>query len=76
MSLIRLPKLETPPSYTLPKLMSRKDVMNHFGISKSTLHRWTNVDDKLKSFQVGRRKFFKMNDVENMIEEHYSLSNN
>jgi hypothetical protein len=55
--------------------MSRKDVMNHFGISKTTLHRWTNVDDKLKSFRVGRRKFFKVDDVENMIEEYYTLSN-
>ena len=56
---------------TLPKLMSRKDVMEHFGISKSTLWRWTNVEEKLKSFSVGRRKFFKVEDVDNMIEEHY-----
>lgn len=74
MSIIRFPKTESTNS-TLPKLMSRKDVINHFGISKTTLHRWTNVDDKLKSFRVGRRKFFKVDDVENMIEEYYTLSN-
>ena len=70
MSYIHFPNLEENKK-TLPKLMSRKDVMEHFGISKSTLWRWTNVEEKLKSFSVGRRKFFKVEDVDNMIEEHY-----
>ena len=70
MSYIHFPNLEDNKK-TLPKLMSRKDVMEHFGISKSTLWRWTNVEEKLKSFTVGRRKFFKVEDVDNMIEEHY-----
>jgi len=70
MSYIHFPNLEDNKK-TLPKLMSRKDVMEHFGISKSTLWRWTNVEEKLKSFSVGRRKFFKVEDVDNMIEEHY-----
>ena len=43
----------------LPKLMSRNDVMNYFGISKSTLWRWTNVEERLKSFSIGRRKWYK-----------------
>ena len=59
----------------LPKLMSRNDVMNYFGISKSTLWRWTNVEERLKSFSIGRRKWYKQSDVDNLIEEHYSLSN-
>lgn len=70
MSYIHFPNLEENKK-TLPKLMSRKDVMEHFGISKSTLWRWTNVEERLKSFSVGRRKFFKVEDVDNMIEEHY-----
>ncbi|MBC8304389.1 MAG: helix-turn-helix domain-containing protein [Pelagibacterales bacterium] len=74
MELIKFPKLE-PSKSTLPKLMSRKQVMEHFGIGKTTLHRWTNVEGKLKSFPIGGRKFFKMVDVEEMIESFYSISN-
>ena len=70
MSFTHFPNLEENKR-TLPKLMSRKEVMEHFGISKSTLWRWTNVEERLKSFSVGRRKFFKVEDVDNMIEEHY-----
>ena len=43
MSYIHFPNLEENKK-TLPKLMSRNDVMEHFGISKSTLWRWTNVE--------------------------------
>ena len=69
--LIRFPKLETSKN-KLPNLMFREDVMKYFGISKSTLWRWTNVERKLKSFKVGRRKLFKVSDIENMVEECYS----
>ena len=71
MSIIRFPKTESINS-TLPKLMSRNDVMNYFGISKSTLWRWTNVEERLKSFSIGRRKWYKQSDVDNLIEENYS----
>jgi hypothetical protein len=50
--------------------------MEHFGIGKTTLHRWTNVEGILKSFPINGRKFFKLDDVENMIESYYSESNN
>ena len=40
-----------PKKSSLPKLLFRKDVMEYFGISKSTLHRWVNVEGKLKSFK-------------------------
>ncbi len=69
--LIQFPKLEKSKN-KLPNLMFREDVMKYFGISKSTLWRWTNVERKLKSFQVGRRKLFKVSDIENMVEECYS----
>ena len=71
MSLITLPKFDKS---TLPKLMTRKDIMNLFHISKSTLHRWTNEENKLKSFPIGRRIYFKMDDVQEMIEENYTLN--
>jgi len=69
--LIQFPKLETSKN-KLPNLMFREDVMKYFGISKSTLWRWTNVERKLKSFKVGRRKLFKVSDIENMVDECYS----
>ena len=53
--------------------MTRKDVMNLFHISKSTLHRWTNEENKLKSFPIGRRIYYKMEDINEMIEENYTL---
>ena len=55
--------------------MSRKDVMKHFGIGSTTLHRWTRENGWLKSFPIGGRKFFKIEDVENLIEEQYSTYN-
>ena len=70
MSLITLPKFDKK---TLPKLMTRKDVMNLFHISKSTLHRWTNEENKLKSFPIGRRIYYKMEDINEMILENYTL---
>ena len=70
MDLITFPK-SYKKNKDLSPLMSRKDVMNHFGISKSTLHRWTKDMGLLKTFPIGGRKFFKMEDVENLIESNY-----
>tara|TARA_R110000744_G_scaffold33645_7_gene78977 strand:+ start:1458 stop:1679 length:222 start_codon:yes stop_codon:yes gene_type:complete len=61
-----------PKKSSLPKLLFRKDVMEYFGISKSTLHRWVNVEGKLKSFKVGRRRMFKVDDVNGLLENNYS----
>jgi len=66
-----LEKTETKKQ-SLPKLLFRKDVMEYFGISKSTLHRWVNVEGKLKSFKVGRRRMFKVDDVNGLLENNYS----
>ena len=74
--------IKFPKSYEQSKktkspspLMSRKDVMKHFGIGSTTLHRWTRENGWLKSFPIGGRKFFKIEDVENLIEEQYSTYN-
>jgi excisionase family DNA binding protein len=53
-------------------LMTRKDVLNYFGVSKSTLYRWTMVENKLPFIKIGRRKFYKFTDIEIMIEKNYS----
>jgi len=52
--------------------MSRTQVIEYFGISKSTLWRWSNVENKLPFIQINRRKFFKMDDIEKLIEYNYS----
>ena len=57
---------------SIPNLMFSKDVMEYFGISKSTLHRWTNVEKKLKSIKVGKRVVFKTDDVYGLLENNYS----
>jgi len=56
------------------KLLSRGDVLDYFGISKSTLYRWSMKENKLPFIQINRRKFFKYSDIENLIEENYSLN--
>ena len=63
---------DDPQKSTLPKLLFRKDVMEYLGISKSTLHRWVNVEGKLKSFKVGRRRMFKVDDMYGLLENNYS----
>ncbi len=56
------------------KLLSRGDVLDYFGISKSTLYRWVMKENKLPFIQINRRKFFKYSDIQNLIEENYSLN--
>ena len=69
--MFHLPKI-TEEKKEVSKLMSRNDVMNYFGISKSTLYRWVMKEDKLPFIQINRRKFFKMDDIEKLIEYNYS----
>ena len=44
--MIHFPKLEEDKK-SINKLMSRTQVIEYFGISKSTLWRWSNVENKL-----------------------------
>jgi len=66
--------LNIPEEKREVKLLSRGDVLDYFGISKSTLYRWSMKENKLPFIQINRRKFFKYSDIENLIEENYSLN--
>ena len=64
--------LNIPEEKREVKLLSRGDVLDYFGISKSTLYRWSMKENKLPFIQINRRKFFKYSDIQNLIEENYS----
>ena len=65
-------QLNIPEEKREVKLLSRGDVLDYFGISKSTLYRWVMKENKLPFIQINRRKFFKYSDIQNLIEENYS----
>jgi predicted DNA-binding transcriptional regulator AlpA len=71
MTLIHLPKL-TDEEKSKKELMTRKDVLDYLSISKSTLYRWTMIENKLPFIKINRRKFYKSSDVNNLIEKNYS----
>ena len=64
--------LNIPEEKREVKLLSRGDVLDYFGISKSTLYRWVMKENKLPFIQINRRKFFKYSDIQKLIEENYS----
>jgi predicted DNA-binding transcriptional regulator AlpA len=65
-SIIRFPKIvEKKPL----GLMTSIQVRELFDISKSTLYRWSNVDNILPKLKVGRRVYFKRDDIENLLKE-------
>lgn len=65
-NIIRFPKIkETKPL----GLMTSFQVRELFDISKSTLYRWSNVDNILPKLKVGRRVYFKRDDIENLLKE-------
>ena len=66
--------LNIPEEKREVKLLSRGDVLDYFGISNSTLYRWSMKENKLPFIQINRRKFFKYSDIQNLIEENYSLN--
>jgi predicted DNA-binding transcriptional regulator AlpA len=67
-------QLNIPEEKREVKLLSRGDVLDYFGISRSTLYRWVMKENKLPFIQINRRKFFKYSDIQNLIEENYSLN--
>jgi len=65
-NIIRFPKIvEKKPL----GLMTSFQVRELFDISKSTLYRWSNVDNILPKLKVGRRVYFKRDDIENLLKE-------
>ena len=69
--MIHFPKL-TEDQKKLTPTMSPKEVCEELGISKSTLKRWSNKENKLPYIMINRKKRFKVNDVEELLENHYS----
>ena len=55
-------------------LLDVKAVLEHFGISRSTLYRLTKNENQLPYVKIGRRKFFKVKDLNNLIEENYTTT--
>ena len=71
MSLIHFPKIkEDKNQYTdsrIKGLMTTENVKNLFDISTTTLYRWSSQDNILPKYKVGRRIYFKGEDVEKLI---------
>ncbi|MBT6937497.1 MAG: helix-turn-helix domain-containing protein [Candidatus Marinimicrobia bacterium] len=64
-NIIRFPKqIERKPL----GLMTSFQVIELFQISKSTLYRWSNVVNILPKLKVGRRVYFKRDDIESLLK--------
>ena len=64
-NLIRFPKMEeTKPL----RLMTSFQVRELFDISRTTLHRWSNEKQLLPKLKVGRRIYFKREDIEKILK--------
>ena len=50
-------------SKNISELLDIKGVLEHFGISRSTLWTWTNNDTQLPYVKIRGRKFFKVKDL-------------
>jgi len=69
--MIHFPKINKEDK-TPNRLMSRKDVLDFFQISETTLYRWSMKETKIPYIKINRRKFYKYSDVEKLIENNYS----
>ena len=56
----------------LENLMDVNGVIEHFGISRSTLYRLTKNENQLPYVKIGRRKLFKITDLSQLIDKNYS----
>ena len=63
--LFKFPKLEEKKPLGL---MTSFQVRELFDISKTTLHRWSNVYNILPKLKVGRRVYFKRDDIEDLLK--------
>jgi predicted DNA-binding transcriptional regulator AlpA len=53
----------------LEKLLSVPMVLEHFGISRSTLYKLTKTE--LPFVMIRSKKFFRINDINNLIKQNY-----
>jgi predicted DNA-binding transcriptional regulator AlpA len=61
-------------SKNISELFDIKGVLEHFGISRSTLWTWTNNDTQLPYVKIRGRKFFKVQDLNELIEKNYTTT--
>ena len=50
------------------RLMTSTQVRELFDISRTTLHRWSNEKQLLPKLKVGRRIYFKREDIEKILK--------
>ena len=66
-NIIRFPKMkETKPL----RLLTSFQVREMFDISRGTLHNWSNVKQILPKLKVGRRIYFKRDDIEEILNSN------
>ena len=68
--IFHIPKINNESKSPL-KLMSIKQILNEFEISKSTLYRLTYIQKKLPYVKINRRVWYKTEDILNLIESNY-----
>ena len=66
--MIHLPKVEINEKPQSP-FLTKKSVMETFGISHSTLHKWM-TEKGLKFYKVSRRVFFRRDDFYEWLEKY------
>jgi predicted DNA-binding transcriptional regulator AlpA len=57
---------------TMPPIISQPDLAEKLNRSLSTLRYWRHIGDGPKSFKLGGRVVYKVEDVERWIEEQYN----
>lgn len=62
---------QIPESNQGSPLMTRKQVMNLFQISKSTLYRWVHKEKRLPYTKTNRTIRFRKDDVNKLLEQNY-----
>ena len=67
--MIHIPKVTEENQ--ISKMMTGKQVMNLFQISKSTLYRWVHKEKRLPYTKTNRTVRFKKDDVHRLIEQNY-----
>ena len=69
--MIHLPEINKEEK-SQKSLLSRKEVLDLFQISETTLYRWSMKENKIPYIKINRRKFYKYSDIVKLIENNYS----
>ena len=55
-------------------LLNVKSVLEQLGVGRTTLWRLTKKENGLPYVRIGSRKLFKVKDINNFINQNYSIS--